>query len=112
MMLVKAHSNDWTEGPACWELYEAHSDLRYLSRDQVIDVPVGDYDFSEDTRFPYSNITHVTTLHKTDAVGNKQPNYHLRWVLWRDADGQLHKLITDAPVYILNDRGDTIEALR
>lgn len=113
-MIVKAHLGD-----GHWGLWEAEFDLTFLGHNCFIDVPVvheenTDHDYWSDDRFPLPGPEGLIHVHYTQSRDDGDPpkDMHLmRWVRWYTA-GQTHLLITDGPVYICNDRGDTIEALR
>lgn len=113
MMIVKAAS-----GGGAWEMWEATHELRFLGPQNVIAVPskhspkVGGYAYGEDTRFPWADSHHVIELFDTDAEGNPVDELFVRWVTWRDRNDRPHILITDGPVYICNERGDTVERLQ
>lgn len=113
-MIIKAHLGD-----GVWGMWEAEFDVTFLGHHCFIDVPVGDHDYWSDERFPLPGPEGLIHVHHTEASddrgldGGDSPKvgHVMRWVRWR-TEGQTHLLITDGPVYICNDQGDTIEALR
>lgn len=111
MMLVKA-----ARGDGSWEMFEAPSGLSYLGTHNLIAVPDGDHDFFEDERFPHAERIHVLTQ---DAIvlgdsTSKQDTILVRWVRWENQDSEpwSELLVSAHPVYVCNERGDTVEALR
>lgn len=104
MLLIKAHH------PAddSFEFFEAAGDLLFLDGGATVAISAGDDNSLSDHRFPQAAWTHVVFTEP----GEPGQSRYVRWIRWRDVGGDSHRLITDAAVYICNDRGDTIEALR
>lgn len=116
-MIVKAY-----QGDGRWQLWSA-TDLEFLGQPTMIEVPDGDHAYSEDDRFPkgWEYLHHLRTQDPyeegesgdSEHPGTTRRFRFERWVKWTDpADGERHILVTDGPVYICNDDGQTIEALR
>lgn len=115
MMLVKAGN-----GEGVWELYQVHDDLRFCGANNLVEVPVINDPWPDGTErlgiradssqrhLPDAEVTHVIL---TQPLGDRD-NALMRWVAWRNAEGIMHRLLTDQPVFILNADGQTVEALR
>lgn len=112
MMLIKIHRGD--------DVYEMHEGVRvsFLGQGRAIEIPAEeDHEFSMADRFPVGqNFTHV--VYTTPPIEPKDTANHprirlVRWVEWYHPErDEKHLLVTDGEVYLCNDRGDTIEALR
>lgn len=120
------------DGEGAWSIFEVEKDLRYTTTviafgpdDRL--VTFEDFDdpdrhlgreeidrgatWFEDERFP--SAIESTTVHEVAARGKVvDDRVWVRWVSWSDAEDYSHMLVTGSPVYICNDQGDTIEALR
>lgn len=116
MLLVKALAeND------AWEVFEAHKHLRYLGNRYFIEIPIFvndnaylEHDIGRVTtdQLPPADITHFTCLMNPNDQDVETTKGLFHWVTWRDQFDETHRLVTDGPVYICNERGDTIESLR
>jgi len=111
-MIIKAYAAD-----GAWNLYEG-TDVEYLGDSNYIQLAEGDHDLQADDRFPLTgdDIVHLlqTGAVLDDSHAKDGPYRLVRWVKWFDHRDRTRRtvLITDGPVYICNDRGDTVEALR
>jgi hypothetical protein len=116
-MIIKANV-----GEGGWRLFDDASQVEFLDRQSHIVVAEGDHDFKSDERFPSpsngdaNHLIHVVQLQEpiqnTHFQGYGTEPYRLmRWVTWRTGT-TYHSLITDSEVFILNDQGATVEALR
>lgn len=111
MMLIKAHRGD-----GVYDLYEADR-VSFLTQGCAIEIPAGHHPFSEDERFPSGwEFCHV--VYPDDQVlrpdgPDSEAIRLVRWVQWfHPTREECHLLVTDGAVYICNEQGDTIEALR
>lgn len=109
-MIVKAYSGDGS-----WELFEAER-ISFLGQGSAVEVPEDDHAFHEDGRFPLGwsalHFRDTREPHRPDPDSGDVPFRLMRWVMWFDPhDDECHLLVTDGPVYICNDSGDTVEAL-
>jgi len=88
-MLIKAYTHDGS-----WQLHEAESSVTFkhgVAWTDVEEKREDDWDF----------------YHQPTPQGSVW-----RWVSWTDPLGSTHLLASAAAVYICNDSGDTVEALR
>lgn len=105
MLLVKTHVGD-----GAWKIFEADRDVEWLGSHAMIEIPAhDDHDFWEDERFPTDD---TGTLHMPECHVLEVRSRFVHWAKWFDAKGVGHILITSDPIFICNDRGDTIEAIR
>jgi hypothetical protein len=108
-MIIKAYAGD-----GVWNLYEG-TDVEFLGDSNYVQLAEGDPDLQH---FPLTGDDVVIVIKAGAALDDnhaKDGPYRLvRWVKWFDNRDRTRRtvLITDGPVYICNDRGDTIEALR
>lgn len=90
-----------------WGLFKASGNLHYS--EGKVRVPVGNYDFARDPRFP--DATHYHSFVTDDSEDER----YMRWVWWLgpDAHGEhsAHLLVTDAAVFVMDDSGQTVETL-
>lgn len=110
-MMIKANI-----GNGEWKLFQAGTDVEFQSSQKFTDVePDYDYDYWSDDRFPkpdeggrfyvyYPSYEESGQIMDNGRIG-------VRWVTWVNQDAR-QTLVTDGPVYILNDQGTTVEALR
>lgn len=104
-MYVKAVCGDGE-----FDLFEAGTQVSFSTTGVAI-PPEGDHSFLEDERFPQTGRLHVRELDSLEPVeGPGGLSRIVRWVRWAQ-DGHTHLVVTGRPVYILNDQGDTVEAL-
>lgn len=118
MMLVKVHCGD-----GVYDLYEAEG-LSFLGQGCALEIPAEEdmeergHRFSVDERFPAGqDCTHVVYTAPPLAPSDRDagdPRIRLvRWVAWyTPGKDEKHLLVTDGPVFLCNERGDTVEALR
>lgn len=110
MMLVKA-----ARGDGSWELFEAGSELSYLdSHHQISVLATEDYEYGSDERFPSRSLTYIFDKGAPVLkVKGKDDVILVRWVRWWcNKRGESMLLITAHAVFICNEQGDTVEALR
>jgi hypothetical protein len=111
-MIIKAYAGDGQ-----WNLYEG-TDVEYLGAGSLVQVTEGDHELQRDERFPLTgdDVVHFlqTGAVLDDSHATDGPYRLMRWVKWFDHRDRTRRtvLITDGDVFICNDRGDTIEALR
>lgn len=110
MLLIKTYA-----GNGSWDLREAESGLRHLGSHNLEIAKDRDHDFWADDRYPTHGVTqlHVFVL-TADEGGKHDANGALcRWVVYTDPnDHRCQMVIANTPIYICNERGDTIESLR
>lgn len=116
MLLVKAKAkND------AWQLFEAHEDLRYLNKFNLIEIPVfkntnGYYEFDigqvPEEQLPPAEVTHFTCLNDPNNERVEREKGLFRWATWRDGWGETHRVVTDGAIFICNSNGDTIDCLK
>lgn len=127
MMLVK-----WHVGKGMWRVEEAHSDLRYPLSTVTHEVTVetrddmsgqslwttegrdaGSWFDAVDLPHPWWDdvIVNVISARGESDVGEgvRLGRAFVHTLSWRDADGKVTLLVTDAPVFIMNERGDTVD---
>lgn len=111
-MIVKAYKGDGE-----WQLWQADFELQFLGGNTEIWVAEHDHDYWVDERFPTDDVDML--LHVNDPNGLRapakngdlsEPGVFVRWVKWYTSP-QTFMLVTNGPIYILNDEGRTIEAL-
>lgn len=108
-MIIKVmNHNDKRSGNEC-DIFGAGCDLTYLHPKQIVEVEVlenGEMDF-EGAGIQKTERTAVL-------VNSKDKNkVFVRWVEWQHPEtGEHMMLITDRSVFICNDQGDTVEALK
>lgn len=113
-MIVKAYADDGR-----WDLWEGER-MSFLGQGNAISVDDVEHRYSDDIRFPdgweYFHLYRIgTPLCDPVTVEDPDPQAFrlVRWVKWFDPrEGEWHLLVSDGPVFICNDRGDTVEALR
>lgn len=118
-MIVKAYTGD-----GCWEMWQALGSVQFLGHHteiavKVLDPDILDHDFWADARFPTDDVG-MMMFHPVGQAfcegGTDQDTTCTRffgWVKWYDTGASdTLMLVTDGPVYICNDAGDTIEAIR
>jgi hypothetical protein len=115
-MIIKAYAGDGS-----WNLYEG-TDVEYLGPQNYVHVsfPDGREDggYSTDERFPTTGDDVLHIIHSgavlADSHATDGPYRLMRWVKWFDHRDRTRRtvLITDGPVFICNDRGDTVESIR
>lgn len=105
-MIVKA-----ARGNGQWQLWQADFELQFLGHNSGVVVPSTDPDLWDHEHIPTDDVDRLIFLdpegwtRKSDAV-----EMMVRWVKWYTSP-ETHLLVTNGPVYILNDDGQTIEAL-
>jgi hypothetical protein len=111
-MIIKAYAGD-----GAWNLYEG-TDVEYLGDSSHVHLTEGDDELQTDERFPLTGDDVVVVIKAGAALNDDReeggPYRLVRWVKWFDRRDRTRRtvLITDGPVYICNDRGDTVERLR
>lgn len=122
MMLVK-----WHTGNGVWRLAEAANDLRYpdnAANHEVEvrhDLPDGGVslfpvDCTPDSGVWIDQVDHGHPFWDDieTSIVSERPDGRafVRCLSWVRPDGDRHMLITDAPVFVMNANGDTIDAVR
>lgn len=111
-MIIKA-----SRGNGQWQLWQADFELQFLGHGTDILVPEDDHDYWDDDRFPTDDVDML--IHVDDPNGQRAPNaaghegrsdVFVKWVKWYTSPNTM-MIVTNGPVYILNDEGRTIEAL-
>jgi hypothetical protein len=114
-MFVKFHTGGG------WRIVDAGVDVRHIHQHGRIEVPDGDYDWGRaiadgDLPLPttgeWADVIVVALTSPIADDKHERPYRLCRWVTWTDHRGGDVLLITDSAVFVCNDRGDTIEALR
>lgn len=106
MMLIKTHLGDGN-----WVMFEAHSELEYLGNNCAIELTVDDdTNLWKDSRFPTHGVDEIHCWITPDTA-DMNPAF-VGWIKWRDRDWTRHMLVHQHPVFICNDRGDTVESIR
>ena len=114
MFIIKAY-----EGDGAWALWEADR-VSLLGPNQTVEVELDDDGRPQiaGDQIPSTGANDERYVLTPGAVNRldgsdespRQVRY-MRWIEW-DLAGAHTLLVTDGPVFVCNDRGDTVEALR
>lgn len=115
MMFIKAHCGD-----GVFDVYEGER-ISFLGQGCAVEIPAEEdaeregYHFSVDERFPvgqdYTHVVYTAPPLEPERDGNRIRL--VRWVQWyHPVREECHLLVSDGEIYLLNERGDTVEALR
>lgn len=119
MMLIKHHV-----GHGAWHLHEAHDGIEYSGPHITFEVyakskdgPRYQLEVADGSDFWSAHLDQIPR-HDCEAEvvllslhGNPQRTY-VRLMSWINGSGERELLVTDAPVFVCNEHGDTVEALR
>lgn len=117
MLLVKHHV-----GHGAWHVHETFGGLEFTGPHVLTEIlasPTGgryglstpdgrDFWAAEMDRLPRHDLEAEVVLVSLSEEGRTW----VRWVSWLNERGERELLVTDAPVYLMNERGNTVESLR
>jgi hypothetical protein len=100
-----------------WVLHQTDTNVRFLGSGSRIEITGEDHDVVEDVNLPRPidpdgwHTIHTVLTSPVLASSEHRDHRLCSWVAWTK-DGEDHLLITDSPVFICNDEGKTVEAIR
>lgn len=106
-MIIKTYTGDGS-----WDLRQSTGNVRHLGAPNVVSIPDRNHDFWADERFPTNGVDVLHILVLPDGKKDKK-GLLVRWVVFTDpTDHQTQMIVANTPIFICNDRGDTVESLR